>query len=750
MKLRYKLSATLIPMLVFALLFLGYWSTKQATEAIHESNLRYISLKLNSFINDSILRRQDILRKNSLNTLSSFVEAAQKEAIVQAENYMTEEGHLLIMNIEGEVLFGVGTDPYNILVIEKIRQLLSNGSDEFKGHVSNTSFDGELVHIIINHEWEWAIIYAIHDHEIHMKEERIRYSILGFTVLFSIIISLAIYFFTRISIIFPIDRIRNAASDISQGIYIQSIKVNGNDELHDLALDIVKMSHSLKKYNEQQDKWKTELKNTVNERTEQLLIAKKTAEEANRAKSLFLANMSHEIRTPLNAIIGFSELLSDYISETKGQDYLQSISVAGKSLLILINDILDLSKLEADRMIISKNPIGIRNLCSDIQQIFSKKINDNSIDFNIHYSLGGYEYLLLDEIRLRQVLLNIVGNAIKFTEKGSVLLIIEIRKIIMDLQRCDLIIKVVDTGIGIPHEEQKRIFESFRQQSNQSNRKFGGTGLGLAISKKLIEMMGGRISIESESGKGSIFSIIIPDVQIKQASDRKLPIEKTEKNYNFKNAKILVADDIESNRKILIEALSKVDCHVIPAINGQEAMIIAREMNPDLIIMDIRMPIMDGMEAAIKIKNTKGLESTPIIALTASIDLNPPETNQYFNSFLYKPVDTQNLYAEIARFIDYDLVEITAEESKTKEESMVFLKENLDWLKNEIIPVFDKMEGVVNINEMKRIADQFSQRASHSGDLTCSVVAQKIRENVNSFNTIGLNNIVILIKDSII
>jgi two-component system sensor histidine kinase/response regulator len=678
------------------------------------------------------------------------VESAKEEVIELARNYETEEGHLLIMTINKEILIGLDEDPFNILVADQVDKLIDGELSEFSGHLENQNLGGELVHIIINNEWEWAVAYAIHDTEIHLMEESIRYSILGFTILFSILVSLVIFFFSRFNIIMPIEKIKNATSAISQGNYIQTIEIKGKDELHELANNIVKMSHSLKEYNEQQDRWQTELKDTVDERTEQLQLAKKIAEDANRAKSLFLANMSHEIRTPLNAILGFSELLSEYILETKGQDYLDSISVAGKSLLTLINDILDLSKLEADRMIISKNPIGIRNLCNEIQQIFTKKILDNSIDFNIHYSLSGYEYLLLDEIRLRQVLLNIVGNAIKFTEKGSVLIITEIQKIRIDEQKCDLIIKIVDTGIGIPQEEQEKIFESFKQQSNQANKKYGGTGLGLAISKKLIEMMGGRITIESELGNGSIFSIIIPEVQIIQASDWEIPIEKTNKNYDFKNAKILIADDVESNRKILFEALSKAGCHVIQAINGQEALIIAQEMNPDLIIMDIRMPIMDDIEAAIKIRKMKGLESTPIIALTASIDLSPPEINKYFNSFLYKPVDAQNLYAEIARFLDYDIIEKTAEENETEKEPLVFLKENLDWLTNEIIPYFDKMEGVVNINEMKRIADQFSERASHSGDLTCSVVAQKIRGNVNSFNIVGLNKIVILVKESTI
>ncbi len=256
--------------------------------------------------------------------------------------------------------------------------------------------------------------------------------------------------------------------------------------------------------------------------------AKEAAEAANRAKSEFLANMSHEIRTPLNAVIGFSDLLSSMITDKKHKSYLSSIKTAGKTLLTLINDILDLSKIEAGRLEIKSEPINPILIFTELEQIFALKIAEKRLEFIIDIDLPAT--LVLDQTRLRQVLFNLLGNAIKFTEQGYIKLSAHIRTQENDSRKIDLILAVADTGIGIPKDQQNIIFEYFQQQNGQSTRKYGGTGLGLAITKRLVEMMNGQISVRSD--QGSVFEITLRDVEVpptEPARDDRIVFNKTQK-----------------------------------------------------------------------------------------------------------------------------------------------------------------------------------------------------------------------------
>ena len=388
---------------------------------------------------------------------------------------------------------------------------------------------------------------------------------------------------------------------------------------------------------------------------DELQKSKEIAEVANATKSEFLANISHEIRTPINAIIGFSELMAQLINDTKQKEYIETINTAGRSLLTLINDILDISKIEARKLEINYTPVNPRVILEEIQKILKQKLSEKNLQLIIEIQEEFPIAMLLDEVRLRQVLLNIVGNAVKFTESGHIKLSMKKEnKNINDNNVINLVISVEDTGMGIPENEQQRIFESFIQQSGQNIKKFGGTGLGLSISKKLVEMMNGDITLTSSVGKGSIFTITLHDVHI---SLNEIPVNEEKKissnKIKFEKAKVLVVDDIESNRYLFKEILKNAGVEVITAENGFEAIETARDEIPDLIIMDNRMPVMDGIEATKAIRKISNLRDIPIIAISADAIEEDKEhfLNAGINDYMTKPININQFFSVLQKWL---------------------------------------------------------------------------------------------------
>ena len=471
---------------------------------------------------------------------------------------------------------------------------------------------------------------------------------------------------------------------------------------------------------------------------EVLLKAKNEALNVAKQKSEFLANMSHEIRTPMNSVIGFTELLDKEITNPIQRDYLTSIKKGGTALLRIINDILDLSKIEAGKLEIKNESINPTNLFLEIESIFHAKIVSKNINFIIDIDKNIPNYVILDGVRIRQILFNLIGNAIKFTEKGYIKLKVE--NVYKDniKSKIDLIFSIEDTGIGIDKDNLKQIFNSFEQQKEQDTAKYGGTGLGLAICTKLVEMMNGKIEVQSQKTKGSTFKVSLFDIPVSSLSEethhKKIDID----NIIFEDSTILVVDDIEENRKLVDASLKNYKFKLIMAENGEDALQKLQSVKIDLILMDLRMPVMDGYEAAIAIKENEKLKHIPLLALTASVmgkDLE--KVSKYgFDGYLRKPVILDDLIEELTRFIPYELKESVKNDTLVCDDTMN--KESLEYVLNLLsTEIKDNWEDVKNKGDFTLI-EEFSIKlkdlALENNITLLGNYAQELITHIDSFD----------------
>ena len=395
----------------------------------------------------------------------------------------------------------------------------------------------------------------------------------------------------------------------------------------------------------------------------QLAIAKNRAEQSERFKRQFLANMSHEIRTPMNAILGMTNLTLDTKLTTKQYDYQKAIKKSSENLLVIINDILDLSKLEAGKMELNRIPFRLKEQINLVHDTLRFKAEEKGLVLTTHVQKDIPEVIIGDPSRLMQVLINLTGNAIKFTEKGSVKVLVEK----LPEKDSSLLFRVIDTGIGIRKDKFEILFNAFQQADASIARQYGGTGLGLTISKTFVELQGGEMSFKSESGKGSEFYFSIP---FGTASGQQISELKQEFNIDtgiLTGIKILLAEDNEYNRIVVNDTLENLipNVSIDHAVNGKEAIQLLEKSDYDLILMDAHMPEMDGLEATKFIRNNMEgkKKDIPIVALTASVlmtDINKC-INAGMNDSVPKPFKRKELLAVLIKYYNYkgnDLVEI--------------------------------------------------------------------------------------------
>ena len=476
---------------------------------------------------------------------------------------------------------------------------------------------------------------------------------------------------------------------------------------------------------------------TLRRKTVALVSAMEAAEQANIAKSVFLANMSHEIRTPMNAILGFTDLLKDEVTSERAVRYLDSVDVSGHSLLRLINDILDLSKVEAGKMKLEYTAVNCSYIFETFKHIFYQRCFDKGVELELHMDDSLPDYLKLDDIRLRQVIFNLLGNAIKFTDSGSIKVSLNV-VFNEDPGFVDLEISVKDTGCGIPESQFSSIFEPFSQVEGQSYSKYGGTGLGLAITKDIIELLNGTITVASEVGSGACFVINIPGIEIVSppASD-KVDVDRNTV-YQFDKARVLIADDEKANRELLLAYLDDIGLELKATDDGLSLLECVEAFKPDLLLIDYKMPGMDGLTAGRKVREMPSLSDVPQIMITASVrDRDESKIINFCDSYLKKPLSKWTLLKEVAKYLSHTVRNKVSESTVESEE---IISDSSKWsalyaiLQKEYLARFEEIGGSLFIDELEEVTDDLKAVAK---EYLCPFLwkwAEKLSSHIQAFD----------------
>lgn len=484
----------------------------------------------------------------------------------------------------------------------------------------------------------------------------------------------------------------------------------------------------------------------LTETNKELVEAKSEAEQANRAKSEFLANMSHEIRTPMNAVLGYADLLSTIIKDKTEKDYIESIKSSGRGLMTLINDILDLAKIEAGKLELQFEFVYSNSFFSEFERIFSFRVAEKGLKFILEITSGIPAGIYIDEVRLRQIMFNLIGNAIKFTEKGHIKLKVYVENPqLMSHPKgnpeefIDLVMEIEDTGIGISQEFQNEIFEPFTQA--QRGKQYGGTGLGLTITRRLVDLMNGTVHLQTELNKGSTFRVKIPDVAYLR--DFEGNMKETQINpadIVFEKATILVADDVEHNRKYLIDALKNTNLTIVEAEDGLKAFSLAKKIVPDLIIADIRMPNLDGFGLLSKIKGDKTLKHIPVMAYSASVMKEQKEHihNSKFSGLLIKPVRVTELFSELMNHLTYKSVKAPEQDQEVAEiklnDEITDLPGLIHNLETRFYVIWKAFATRQPIGEIKEFGNKLTELGKNNNALIVTMYGEELMRAAESFN----------------
>ena len=445
----------------------------------------------------------------------------------------------------------------------------------------------------------------------------------------------------------PTKVINNSATEQTSFLEIVELQQQFNQLAYKLTLSFSKQTQASEenaRLNQKLTSFNRELEHQVAQKTTELTKAVEAANSANQSKSRFLANMSHEIRTPLNGIIGLSDnLLRTPRLDTKVSDQISVIKQSAKNLMLILNDILDYSKIEAGALKVDKSVVNLPELMASLVAMFKASYGKYGVEFHYHCSNRVPQYLELDELRVSQVINNLLSNAGKFTEKGSI-------KLTLDYEHQQLHFGVADSGIGISKAQQEQLFEEFTQADVTITRKFGGTGLGLAITKKLVELMSGELKLESELGVGSTFYVTIPAPPSQPTQAQ----ETQPTTPNLSGVNVLLVEDNKINQMVATKLLEPTQCIVHTADDGVIALDMLAKQSYELVLMDCQMPNMDGFACANAIRADEALYGKPhIIAITANAYEEDKQRclSAGMNDFIAKPIDINSLYQKLSAWL---------------------------------------------------------------------------------------------------
>ncbi|MBF0118432.1 MAG: response regulator [Desulfobacterales bacterium] len=566
-----------------------------------------------------------------------------------------------------------------------------------------------------------------------LPEEELLYEIktlqikVGSIAIAGILLTMLLFFFALdIFLINPIHKVAQAARKIGKGNLDINIVSNSNDEIGSLATEFNSMAQSLKDLYNNLEKIVEERTNDLKKTNEELLIAKEISDAAAKAKSEFLANMSHELRTPMNAIIGFSELTINTELTNKQRQYLNNIKTSSQLLLGIINDVLDFSKIDTGKLELENKTFNLHDITNNIFSMFNSKAKDKGLKFNLSIDNNIPTQLIGDSLRIEQILINICGNAIKFTEEGEIVVKADLIEKTEDSVYLKFSVK--DTGIGIPTEKIPTLFKSFSQADGSSTRKYGGTGLGLAVSKRLAEMMGGKLYLETEENKGTTFYFDIKTGYDKNAK----PVLNDEQNNNIdiikkiEGIKVLLVEDNDINQEIASEILQSIGINVQIAENGEISVRKLMEEDFDIVLMDVQMPVMDGYTATKAIRSNPKYKDIPIIAMTANALKGDREKclDAGMNDYIIKPIEPDELFNSLAKWIKSKQREKGVNKPARDISNAVDLPENL--------PGIDVEAGLKRLGGNKKIFKDvlkiFKQQYANIHD---RIVEELDRGNIN-------------------